>query len=320
MTTMQDDLKMPKMALGAWAWGSGMAGGDQVFGHSLTKEDLKPVFDKALELGLNLWDTAAAYGMGSSEEILGEFIKDAGRDKVIISTKFTPQLATDSPNTMEENFEASAKRLNSDYFDIYWIHNPADVEKWTNKIIPLAKSGKIKYIGVSNHDLEELKLANSILQKEGLKVSAVQNHFSLLNRSSESSGILDYCKENDITFFSYMVLEQGALSGKYDTNHPFPEGSDRGKVYNDSLPQLEKLVNFMKEIADNHNASVAQIGTAWAIAKGTTPIVGVTKISHVEDAAKSAQLKLSDDEIKSMETLADETKVKTVREWEKTMK
>ena len=72
-------------------------------------------------------------------------------------------------------------------------------------------------------------------------ISAIQNHYSLLNRSSETSGILDYCKENDITFFSYMVLEQGTLTGKYNTEHPFPEDSDRGQTYNPMLPQLEKL-------------------------------------------------------------------------------
>ena len=86
-----------------------------------------------------------------------------------------------------------------------------------------------------------MKEAADILAEEGLKISAIQNHYSLLNRSSETSGILDYCRENDITFFSYMVLEQGALTGKYDTEHPFPAYSDRGRTYNPMLPQLEKL-------------------------------------------------------------------------------
>ena len=80
---------------------------------------------------------------------------------------------------------------------------------------------------------------------------------------SETSGILDYCRENDITFFSYMVLEQGALSGKYDTRHPFPADSDRGAVYNPMLPQLEKLNGGLKEIADKHGVAVAQLPVAW---------------------------------------------------------
>ena len=138
---------------------------------------------------------------------------------------------------MEKMLDASLKRLHTDFIDIYWIHNPADVEKWTPELIPLLKKNKIKSVGVSNHNLQELERANEILQKENFKVEAVQNHFSLLNRSSESSGILDYCKENEIKFFAYMVLEQGALSGKYDTKHPMPADSARGKVYN---PVLDK--------------------------------------------------------------------------------
>lgn len=171
-------------------------------------------------------------------------------------------------------------------------------------------------IGLSNHNLAEIKEAAAILEAEGLKISAIQNHFSLLNRSSETSGILDYCKEHDIAFFSYMVLEQGALSGKYDTKHPFPQNSDRGAVYNPMLPQLEQLNNCMKEIAAKHGVSVAQIPVAWAIAKGTLPIIGVTKVYQVEDAA----LELSGHEIETMERLADEMGLDVIRYWEKEMR
>lgn len=185
----------------------------------------------------------------------------------MISTKFTPQIANGLTTAMEDMFEESKKRLGTDYIDIYWIHNPANVEKWTNELIPLMKKGNIRKIGVSNHNLEEIKQANSILQKEGLKISAVQNHYSLLHRSSEEAGIIEYCNENDIVFFAYMVLEQGALSGKYNTSNPFPEGSDRARAYNHILPEIEKVIDSLKEVADKHNATVAQIAIAWAIAK-----------------------------------------------------
>lgn len=103
--------KMPEIALGAWSWGVGSAGGDQVFGSHLFEEDLKPVFDKAMEYGLNLWDTAAVYGEGTSERILGNFIKNIKSDNIIISTKFTPQIAGSSPNAMQEMIDGSKKRL-----------------------------------------------------------------------------------------------------------------------------------------------------------------------------------------------------------------
>ena len=312
-------LNLPKIALGAWAWGSGAVGGNQVFGHNLESKDLKPIFDAAMSAGLNLWDTATVYGMGASEEILGNFVKTVERKNIILSTKFTPQIAGMYDDSVEKMLDASLKRLNTDYIDVYWVHNPADIEKWTPMLPALIKSGKVKSVGVSNHNLAELKRANEILKAEGCKVEAVQNHFSLLNRSSETSGILDYCKENGIKFFAYMVLEQGALSGKYNTKNPFPAGSDRAKSYNPILPQLEELTNEMKKIGEKHNLSAAQVGTAWAINKGTLPIIGVTKIHHVDDAAKIIDVKLSSDEIAELEKFADKANVSTIREWEKKM-
>lgn len=308
--------KLPKIALGAWAWGN-----DGTFGDQLNADSLRPVFDAAVKAGLNLWDTAYAYGMGTSEKTLGEFLRTLPRDSYLISDKFTPQCADpNAENAVTAMFETSAKLLGTDEMDIYWIHNPVGAPEWTRKLIPLAKSGKIGRIGLSNHNLAEIKEAAEILGAEGLKIAAIQNHYSLLNRSSETSGILDYCKENDITFFSYMVLEQGALSGKYDTKHPFPENSDRGAVYNPMLAQLEELNAGMKEIADRRGVSVALLPIAWAIAKGTLPIIGVTKVYQVEDAVKGARLELTDEEIETLERLAGKTPLNVIRFWEKEMK
>ena len=308
--------QLPKVALGAWAWGN-----DGTFGDSLSAADLRPVFDAAMKAGLNLWDTAYVYGMGTSEKVLGEFLRTVPRESYLISDKFTPQCADPAAqNAVTAMYEVSAKLLGTDAMDIYWIHNPVGAPEWTRKLIPLAKSGKIGRIGLSNHNLAEIKEAAAILEEEGLKISAIQNHYSLLNRSSETSGILDYCKENGITFFSYMVLEQGALAGKYDTQHPFPADSDRGSVYNPMLPQLEKLNAGLKEIADQHGVAVALLPVAWAIAKGTLPIIGVTKVYQVEDAAKAAALELTAEEIAAMEHLAEEMPLNVIRGWEKEMK
>ena len=313
---MSELKKMPKIALGAWAWGN-----DGTFGGNLTSEQLHPVFDAAMQAGLNLWDTAYAYGMGTSEKVLGEFLRTVPRDSYLISDKFTPQCANPTvDNAVITMYDTSATLLGTDYMDIYWIHNPVGAPEWTRKLIPLAKSGRIGQIGLSNHSLAEIKEAAAILEAEGLHISAIQNHYSLLNRSSETSGILDYCKENGITFFSYMVLEQGALSGRYDTAHPFPADSDRGAVYNPMLPQLEKLNACIREIAAAHGAAPAQVPVAWAIAKGTLPIIGVTKPYQVEDAAKAAELTLTPDEMDALERLAGAIPLNVIRYWEKEMK
>jgi aryl-alcohol dehydrogenase-like predicted oxidoreductase len=312
--TLKDNI--PKIALGAWAWGN-----DGTFGNEHQSEDLKPIYDKAMEIGLNLWDTAFVYGMGKSEEVLGELLRTSDREDYMISTKFTPQLAEMfEDNEVTAMYENSAKILGVDDIDIFWIHNPVGAPDWTKKLVETAKDHEIGMIGVSNHNLAEIKEANEILKEAGLKLGAVQNHYSLLNRSSEDSGILEYCKENDIIFFSYMVLEQGALSGKYDTAHPFPEGSDRANAYGGSLKEIEELNNAIAEIAEKHDAKVAQLPIAWAIAKGTLPIIGATKVHHVEDAAEAIDIELSDDEIKTMEELADKANVNTIRIWEKEMK
>ena len=316
---MENTKKFPKIALGTWSWGVGAVGGDQVFGNHLGEADLKTVFDTAMKAGLNLWDTATVYGMGASEDILGAFARTYPREEVLLSTKFTPQIAGDGMDPVADMCEASLERLGADYIDIYWIHNPADVERWTPGLISLIKSGKVKQVGVSNHNLAQIKRAEEILSKGGVHISAVQNHYSLLYRSSEEAGILDYCKEKGIDFYAYMVLEQGALSGKYNTKNPLPEGSQRGDTYNPILPQLEKLTDAMGSIGEKHGAGAAQVAIAWAIAKGTRPIIGVTKPAQVEDAAKAAQVVLSAEEMEQLETLAKEANVDTRGSWENPM-
>ena len=310
---------MAKIALGTWAWGTGAFGGDTVFGSNNNVENLKPVFDAAMNKGLNLWDTATAYGMGESEKILGSFVAGEKRENVEVSTKFTPQLAEIYGNSVEKMSQASMERMGIDYIDIYWIHNPMDVERWTPGLIPLLQSGKVKRVGMSNHNIAEIRRANEILSEAGFKVSAVQNHFSLLYRSSEKGGVLDYCKANGIEFWSYMVLEQGALSGKYNKENPLPAESDRGKKYNPVLEQLETLTNEMSAIGKKYGASCSQIGIAWAIAKGTLPLIGATKEPHVIEAAEAAEIQLTAEEIARLEALADATGVDTRGGWEHSM-
>lgn len=181
------------------------------------------------------------------------------------------------------------------------------------------KSGKARAVGVSNHNLEEIKRAEEILSAEGLHVAAVQNHYSLLHRSSERAGILDYCKEEGITFYAYMVLEQGALTGKYDKDHLMPERSGRGKIYNGIMDKLDGILAALKEIGEAHNITTSQTAIAWALAKGTLPIIGVTKVKQVEEAAAAMDVRLTEEEIQKLEQEGDKAGVHTLRVWEKDM-
>ncbi len=306
---------LPKIAMGAWAWGDT----EGYFGNTMTGEEFRPIFEAAMKAGMNLWDTATAYSNGESEKILGGFVNDTDRKDVIVSTKFTPQMAAMYDNSVEKMCEASLARMHMDYFDIYWIHNPVGAPEYTKQLIPLLKSGKVKSVGVSNHNLAQIKEADEILKAAGYRVSAVQNHYSLMNRSSEESGIIDYCQENDIVFYGYMTLEQGALSGKYDTENPFPAGSARANVFNPLLEKIEVITAELKKVAAAHNASAAQIATAYAINKGVLPILGVTKMYQVEEAIKTADIVLTKEEIAVLEAAADKSGVTSIQFWESKM-
>lgn len=309
---------MKNIVLGTWAWGTGSVGGDEVFGKHLEAGNLKKVFDAAMRDDMNYWDTAYVYGMGASEEILASFTKPLPRESYRISTKFTPQFADmTASNPVEAMLDMSLKRFGIEYVDMFWIHNPADVEKWTPMLVPLVKVGKARKIGLSNHNFAQLKRASEILAGEGIQISAIQNHCSLLYRVSQSNGVLDWCKENNVEFWAYMVLEQGALSGKYDKNHPMPEGSMRAKTYNPLLQSLEPLLDLMNEIGKRRGISPAQVAISWAASKGLVPIIGVTTEQQVEEASNALDARLTDKEVGGLEDMADKSGVNTEAAWER---
>lgn len=319
-TVDMQGLAIPRVALGTWSWGfGGVAGGDTIFGNTYGAEELKPVFERAMELGLTLWDTATVYASGGSEKILGQFIAD--NPNAIVSTKFTPFMAMRKGiKTIDEYFKLNMANIGRDVIDIYWIHNTDDIERWTPQLVPLLESGRVKRVGVSNHNLEQIKRVQEILKALGHQVHAIQNHYSMLYKNIETTGILEYCKEEDITVFTYMVLEQGALSGKYTKENPLPVGTRRGEAFPPStLGKLQPLFDYMSTLGEKYNASVAQIATAWAINKGTVPIIGVTKLNQVDDAAKSASIVFTSEELASLDHISDETGVTVKGDWEESM-
>jgi aryl-alcohol dehydrogenase-like predicted oxidoreductase len=316
---ISETMKTPRVALGTWAWGDSGDAGAGYFGSSLSRDGLDDIAKAAQTAGFTLWDTAVVYGIGWSETVLGEVLKRYSRSDYQLSTKFTPQAAGTGDDPVADMLEQSLARLGTDYIDLYWIHNPADVARWTPRLIPLLESGKVRHVGVSNHNLDEIERANQILEDAGHRVEAIQNHYSLLYRASENAGLLEYCRDRNIPFFAYMVLEQGALSGKYSAQNPLPSGTNRAQAYNAMLPQLQVLIDGLCNIGQRHGATAADIATAWAIAKGATPIIGVTKPHHVEGLIRTAALTLSDDEIAELEVLAQSAGVNTRGWWEKVL-
>ena len=213
-------------------------------------------------------------------------------------------------------YSESVEKFNGRIPDIYWLHQPKYIEETLPYLCQMQKDGKIGSIGVSNFDFEQLQAANDIVKKNGCTIAGVQNHFSLLHRDSDKNGVLEWCKNNNAVFFAYMVLEQGALTGKFNSKKKMPFFSRRGFAYNKHLKKLEPLFKELEDIGKKHGLTISQTATAYAISKGTLPIIGVTKPYQAKELAKTASEVLSKGEILQLETTADEIGVKVKAGWE----
>ena len=303
---------MKDILIGTWAWGTGINGGSMVFGKKQDPETLKKTFEEAVKLGFLNWDTAAVYGMGTAEKLLGTLIKE--RSDIFISTKFFPNKKY-KQGALTKSFNESMERLGKDTCDLFWIHVPNNLEQNIREAAPLIKAGRIKSIGTSNVSLEHIHIAEQALAKEGLKLGAVQNHFSLLRNDQQP--IIDYCNANGIKYYAYMVLEQGALSGHYDAEHHFPVFSMRNRAFPKSkFVKIEGLINCMRDIAENHNIDPSQIPILWALSKGTLPIIGITKPSQAQKLAEAIDVELTEEELALIEKEADATGIRQQGTWE----
>lgn len=300
-----------KCAIGTWGWGNGFNGSGMIFGTTPSKEQLTRTFHSAVENNMLLFDTAPVYGGGASEKLLGCLSKN--NSEIIISTKYFP-VEKKGMSNVKKSAEQSLSRINREHIDILWLHQPANIENNMQAMAELVIAGKVKHIGISNADIHDVRLAQNILSINNIKLYGVQNHYSLIFRQYENNGLLDYCKQNDIAFWAYMILEQGALTGA----KKLPAFSRRGIVFGKSrLKKLTTLTDKMGELADKYRTDIAGIAVAHSCSKGMLPIVGASKPEHIEKLAKSTQIKLLTEEVLLLEELADKTEVSVKASWEK---
>lgn len=301
-----------EVMIGTWAWGPGFNGSKQVFGNNYDEEILRETFERAVNLGLTRWDTAAVYGMGSCEKLLGKFIN--GRDGIFISTKYFPDKKF-REGALEKSFHESMTRLNLKSADLFWIHKPNNLTKNLQEAVPLLRDGRIRSIGISNVSLKDIKTAEDILSREGLSLGAVQNHFSLLRNDQQP--LIDYCNSKGITYYAYMVLEQGALAGRYNVTRPFPLLSMRRLAFPKSkFRKIESLLKLMEQTALKYNIDKSQIPVLWVIAKGAVPIIGITKPVYAERLAEALQVDLTPEEIEQLTSEAAATGIRQQGSWE----
>ncbi len=281
-------------------------------------DQARPIVNKALDLGINFFDTANIYSVGRSEEITGELLKDS-RDDVIIATKVffsssgvrtrtKPNQIGLSRKIIRREIRESLKRLNMDYVDLYQIHrlDPMPIEEILRSLNHLINEGKVLHIGASSMFAWQFAKSLWVAEKYGLEpFRTMQNHYNLIYREEERE-MMPLCKDQGIGVIPWSPLARGFLSGRYSrTKEP-----DSPRVRSD--PNLKKryfhpadfdVLEAVEELAKNKGVSPAQIALAWMFSKDfvSSLILGTTKVNHVEQAVEALDIKLSNEEIKSLE-------------------
>lgn len=305
------DLTASRICMGCMGFGDAANGQ-----HSWTvdEEHSREIIKRGLELGVNFFDTAIGYQSGTSERYVGKALSDfAKRDEVVIATKFLPRTQEEigsgitGQQHIERMINKSLENLGMDYVDLYiyhmWDYNTPlyDIMEGLNNVV---KAGKARYIGISNCFAWQLAKANALAEKESFaQFVSVQGHYNLIFREEERE-MSQLCEEDNIAMTPYSALAGGRLSRpRGETSKRF-EGDSYAKLkYDKTAEQDGAIIDRVSELAQKRGVSMTEISLAWLLTKVTSPVVGATKISHVEGAAKAAELVLTDEEIAYLEEL-----------------
>ena len=304
------DLNVSRICMGCMGFGDPAKGQ-----HSWTigEEQTREIIKRGLELGVNFYDTAIAYQSGTSEQYVGRALRDfAKRDDVVVATKFLPRTPYEIENGItgqkhiENMINTSLKNLGMDYVDLYiyhmwdWNTPVEDILDGLNRVV---KAGKARYIGISNCFAWQLAKANALAEKEGFaKFVSVQGHYNLIFREEERE-MVPFCEEENIALTPYSALASGRLSrkpGEKDTKRAAEDAYAKFK-YDATAQQDSVIIDRVSELAEKHGVSMTEISLAWLLTKVTSPVVGATKLHHIEGAAKAVDLTLTDDELAYLE-------------------
>ena len=257
---------------------------------------------------MNFFDTAIAYQSGTSEQYLGRALWDyAKRDDVVVATKFLPRTQEEikegitGQQHIERMIDKSLANLGMDYVDLYIYHmwdyeTPLyDVMEGLNNVV---KAGKARYIGISNCYAYQLAKANALAEREGfVKFVSVQGHYNLIFREEERE-MAKLCAEDDIATTPYSALAGGRLAKHPgETSKRMQEDSYAKIKYDATAGQDGVIIDRVAELAGQKGVSMTEISLAWLLTKVTSPVVGTTKLHHIEGAAKATELTLSAEEI-----------------------
>jgi aryl-alcohol dehydrogenase-like predicted oxidoreductase len=309
----ETDLEVSVLVLGTWVTGGWAWGGAD------ESESLRAVL-RALELGINFVDTAPVYGFGRSERIVGQALKEwGGRDRIVIGTKCGLEWderenirRNASPERIRQEVDQSLTRLNVDTLDLYQIHWPDSkipLEKSMETLLKLQDAGKIRYIGVSNFNPEQIMACQSMG-----KVYSLQPPYNLFEREAEKE-VLPFCQANSIATMAYGGLCRGLLTGKFTGNEQFPRGDLRRadpKFKPDRFKQYVKAVDQLKKVAGKYHKSIAQFALRWALHQPgiTTVLAGARTATQVEENVGVAGWQILPDDLERVEHIL-KTHIKT---------
>lgn len=284
---------------------------------ALDEQQSSPFIQKALELGINFFDTADVYSAGASEEVVGKALQDfAKRDEVVLATKvFNPMGPGQNDKGLSRKhimsaIDASLKRLGTDYVDLYQIHRwdyNTPIEETMEALHDVVKSGKARYIGASSMYSWQFAQALYTADLHGwTRFVSMQPHYNLIYREEERE-MIPFCQDQKIAVIPWSPLARGLLTGKRSKERNETERS-KTDAFGKSLYSQDTdfdVVNRLSAIAEQKELPNAQVALAWMLSKPgiTAPIIGASKPGHLEDAVAALSVKLSDDEIQQLEAL-----------------
>ncbi len=307
----KSDLNVSRICMGCMGFGNAATGQHSwTIGEAETREIIK----HGLDLGINFYDTAIVYQNGTSEQFVGRALRDfAKRDDYVIATKFTPRTQDEIDNGVtgqqhiENYLNKSLQNLGLDYVDLYiyhmWdYHTP--MEEIMDGLHNAVKSGKVRYTGISNCFAWQLAKANYYARANGLtEFISIQGHYNLIAREEERE-MAPFCASEGIAMTPYSALASGRLSRHQgETSKRFQEDSYARFKYDATAEADGKIIRRVEELAEKRGVSMTEISLAWLLTKVTSPVVGATKLSHVDGAVKAVDLELTPDEINYLEEL-----------------